>query len=115
MTHQISALVSDEAYDNYVAVPRGKRSKWLDKCMRKAPDLMHDLHYEKWDKFNIEYDLFKVGIKLVRTYEDGSVTYSYISVEEWKEELKIEYNFDDIEVDYKIQTYWEMRKNKLTV
>ena len=115
MTHQISALVSDEAYENYIAVPRGKRSKWLDKCMRKAPDLMHDLTYEKWDKYNIEYDLYCNGIKLMREFEEGSVRYYYITVEEWRDQLKQEYNFDEVEIDFKIQTYWEMRKSKIKV
>ena len=116
MTHQISALVSDEAYENYISITRGQRSKWLDKCMRKAPDLMQDLHYEKWDKFNIEYDLYCNGIKLMRDYvEGGKVNYHYITVEDWKDQLKQEYNFDDVEVEYKIRDYWDMRRSKILV
>ena len=46
---------------------------------------------------------------------DGMVNYYYITVEDWKEQLKKEYNFDDVEVEYKIKDYWDMRRSKILV
>jgi len=111
MTHQISALVSQDAYDNYQAIPRGKRSQWIDKCMRKAPSLMEQVMALKRQLFEMERALFDHGYKVMREYnEDMNIQYEFISAEIWYEALKQKHGFiDEHDVEAAVAKYWAQR------